>query len=95
MGRTLPTATMQVYQFESEWKEFAKAPHTVDREAFVELTAMAHYHAAAIAHAGSPYAFEMILLAMLVGVVKRMEALERSDTVVFNNCRRDDTPTAR
>lgn len=79
MGRTLPTGTMQVYAFEREWQQFARAPRKADRqadcEAFGALVALAHFHAAAIAHAGSPYAFEMIVLAMLVGLVRRIENL--------------------
>lgn len=83
MGRTLPTATMQVYQFESEWSKFLRAPRAVDREAFAELVAFAHFHAAPLAHAASPYGFEMILLTMLVGLVGRAEALERNGVMQF------------
>lgn len=85
MGRTVPTATLRVYQFESAWKKFARAPRTVDREAFAELVAFAHYHAAAIAHAASPYPFEMILLAMLVGLVQRVETLEAQGIMEFSS----------
>lgn len=83
MGRTLPTATMQVYQFESEWQKFLRAPRAVDREAFAELVAFAHFHAAPLAHAASPYGFEMILLTMLVGLVGRAEALEQKGVMQF------------
>lgn len=76
MGRTLLTATLQVYKFEQDWKMFARAPRKVDREAFSELCAFAHFYAAAIAHAASPYGFEMILLTMLVGLARRGETLQ-------------------
>lgn len=75
MGRTVPTGTMQVYRFERDWCALARAPRRVDREAFAELVAFAHFHAAALAHAASPYEFEMILLTMLVGLVRRAETL--------------------
>jgi len=77
MGRTLLTATLRVQQFERDWKIFSRAPRKVDREAFGELCAFAHFHAAAIAHSASPFTFEMILLTMLLGLVQRAEALER------------------
>jgi len=76
MGRTNPTATMQVYQFERDWVRLVRAPQKVTREAFRELVAFAHFHAAPRAHAASPYTFELILLSMLVGVVRRAESLE-------------------
>jgi len=76
MGRTNPTETMKVYQFEKTWSRFARAPRKATREAFRELAAFAHHRAAPRAHAGSPYGFEMIVLSMLVGVVRRAEALE-------------------
>lgn len=76
MGRTLLTATLQVYKFEQDWKMFAAAPRKVDREAFAELCAFAHFHAAPMAHAASPYGFEMILLTMLVGLTRRAEPLQ-------------------
>lgn len=76
MGRFRPTATMQVYAFEQTWSCFAKSPHKATHEAFGALIAMAHYHAAAIAHAGSSHVFELIVLSMLVGVVRRAEVLQ-------------------
>lgn len=83
MGRTLPTATMRVYQFEHDWKNLARAPRAADREAFAELVAFAHFHAAPLAHAASPYGFEMIVLTMLVGLVRRAEALDARGVLRF------------
>lgn len=83
MGRTQPTATMRVYEFESHWKRFALAPRKVDREAFAELVALAHFHAAPVAHAASPYVFEMILLTMLVGLMQRAQALDARGVMRF------------
>jgi hypothetical protein len=83
MGRTLPTATMRVYQFEGTWKQLARAPRKVDREAFAELVAFAHFHAASIAHAASPYVFEIIVLTMLVGLVRRAETLKAAGVLQF------------
>jgi hypothetical protein len=83
MGRNQPTSTRRVYQFERDWKKFARAPRKVDREAFAELIAFAHFHAAPIAHAASPYIFEMILLTMIVGLVQRAETLQSQDILQF------------
>ncbi len=83
MGRTLPTATMRVQQFERDWKIFTRAPRKVDREAFAELVAFAHFHAAPLAHAASPFIFEMILLTMLVGLVRRADTLEAQGVMQF------------
>jgi hypothetical protein len=76
MGRFRATSTMQVYAFEGEWKQFSKAPHKATREAFGELVAMAHFQAAALAHAASTHVFEMILLTMVMGTLRRAEELE-------------------
>ena len=92
MGRTLLTATLQVYKFEQDWKMFARAPRKVDREAFSELCAFAHFYAAAIAHAASPYGFEMILLTMLVGTARRTAASAGHLAVV---CPNNDRPRER
>jgi hypothetical protein len=83
MGRTLATATQRVYEFEREWKMFARAPRRIDREAFAELCAFAHFYASAIAHATSPCTFEMILLTMLVGLVRRAEILDEDGIMQF------------
>jgi hypothetical protein len=83
MGRTLLTATLQVQKFENDWKRFTLAPRKLDREAFAELCAFAHFRAAPIAHAASPYMFEMILLTMLVGLVRRVETLEQQGIMQF------------
>lgn len=83
MGRTLLTATLQVHKFERDWKRFARAPRKTDREAFAELCAFAHFRAAAIAHAASPYMFEMILLTMLIGLARRAETLEQQGILQF------------
>lgn len=83
MGRTLLTATLRVQQFERDWKIFGQAPRKVDREAFAELCAFAHFHAAAIAHAASPCTFEMILLTMLLGLVQRAEILSSQKVMQF------------
>ena len=85
MGRFHPTATMQVYQFEATWRQFSKSPRAVTREAFSELVAIAHFHAAAIAHAASSHVFEMIALAMLVGLVRRAEGLQQRGVLLQEN----------
>ena len=83
MGRTLLTATLQVQKFERDRKRFTHAPRKLDREAFAELCAFAHFRAVPIAHAASPYMFEMIILTMLVGLVRRVETLEQQGIMQF------------
>jgi hypothetical protein len=83
---------MQVYQFEREWHQFWHAPRRVKREAFAELVAIAHFHAAAMAHAGSTHVFEMILLVMLVGLVRRAETLQAQGVPVFPGASPDAPP---
>lgn len=78
MGRTIATFTQLVYEFERKWTPFVRALRKEDQEAFAELVALAHYHAAAISYAHASNPFESFMLAMLIGLVKRLEQLERA-----------------
>ncbi len=77
MGRTLPTATQLIQEFETEWQPYGRALRQEDRELLAELFAMVRLQSAAIAYASSPEPFQLIVLAMLGGLLKRVAHLER------------------
>ncbi len=77
MGRTLPTATQLIQEFEAEWRPYARALRKEDRELLAELYAMVRLQSAAIAYASSPEPFQLIALAMLGGILKRVAHLEQ------------------
>ena len=77
MGRTLATSTQLVHEFEIKWAPFLRAMRKEDQDAFQELIAFAHYHAAAISYAKASDPFEPFMLAMLVELMKRVRTLER------------------
>lgn len=76
MGRTLPTSTMLVQQFEDSWQPYARALRKEDRDMLAELFAMVRYQSAAIAYASKPDPFQAFALAMLGGMMKRLIHLE-------------------
>ncbi len=76
MGRTLPTSTQLIQQFEDEWRPYARALRKEDRLLLGELLAMARFQSAAIAYASQPDPFQGIMLAMLGGLLKRVAHLE-------------------
>ncbi len=76
MGRTLPTSTQLIQQFEDEWRPYARALRKEDRILLGELYAMARFQSAAIAYASPPEPFQAIMLAMLGGLLKRVAHLE-------------------
>ncbi len=76
MGRTLPTSTQLIQQFENEWRPYTRALRKEDRVLLGELFAMARFQSAAIAYASSPEPFQAIMLAMLGGLLKRVAHLE-------------------
>ncbi len=78
MGRTLPTSTILIQQFEEEWKPYARALRKEDREILGELYAMVRLQSAAIAYAAPPEPFQAFLLTMLIGVTKRVAELEHT-----------------
>ena len=77
MGRTLPTSTQLVQEFEESWRPYARALRKEDREVLAELFAMVRFQSAAIAYASRPDPFQVFALAMLGGVMKRLMHLER------------------
>jgi hypothetical protein len=76
MGRTLPTATQLIEEFEDTWRPYARALRQEDRELLAALFAMVRQQSAPIAYASCPDPFQAFALAMLGGVLKRVEHLE-------------------
>ncbi len=77
MGRTLPTSTQLIQEFEETWQPYARALRREDRELLAELYAMIRLQSAPIAYASSPEPFQAFTLAMLGGILKRVVHLEK------------------
>ena len=77
MGRTLPSSTILIREFEQSWRPYARALRKEDREVLGELFAMVRFQSAAIAYASRPDPFQVFALAMLGGMMKRVMHLER------------------
>lgn len=76
MGRTLPTSTMLIQEFEAAWEPYARALRKEDRDTLAELFAMVRYQSAAIASSSRQDFFQVFALAMLGGIMKRVMHLE-------------------
>ncbi len=76
MGRTLPTSTQLIQEFEDLWRPYARALRKEDRALLAELFAMVRLQSAAIAYASPADPFPAFCLAMLGGILKRLEHLE-------------------
>lgn len=76
MGHTLPTATQLVREFEHECARFTHALRREDQELVRELLAMVYFQSAPLAYAAAPEPFQLFALAMHIGILKRVVALE-------------------
>jgi hypothetical protein len=76
MGRTVPTMTQVIQGEEESWAPFRRALRSQDRPALDRLFAAARHHAAATSYVARPVPFDAILLAMLLEMMKAIEALE-------------------
>ncbi len=76
MGRTLPTSTQLIQEFEASWQPYRRALRREDQELLTELFAMVRFQSAAIAYASRPDPFHAFMLAMLGGILKRLVHLE-------------------
>ena len=76
MGRTLPTSTMLIQEFEESWEPYARALRKEDREVLGELFVMVRFQSVAIAYASRADPFQVFALAMLGGMMKRVMRLE-------------------
>jgi hypothetical protein len=78
MGRTLPTATQLIREFEETWQPYLRALRKEDRDVVRQLFAMIRAQSAPIAYASSPDPFQLFALAMLGGILKKVIRLERT-----------------
>ncbi|MFH1723870.1 MAG: hypothetical protein ABII00_04525 [Elusimicrobiota bacterium] len=77
MGRTLPTI-IQTLEIEKEnWRRFRRALRREDQEAFDALWRHVRRHAAPASMASRAVPLESVFMAMLVGLERRAEELER------------------
>ena len=76
MGRTLPTIVQTLHDEEAVWKHFRRALRREDQEAFDALWRYARRHAAPAAMASRPMPLEAFLMAMLVGIQRRLMDLK-------------------
>lgn len=77
MGRTLPTIIRALDLEREDWRHFRRALRREDQEAFDALWRLARRHAAPAAMASRAVVLETVLMAMLVGVMRAVLALER------------------
>lgn len=75
MGRTLPTVVQALRAEEEAWKPFRRALRAEDQEAFDRLWRAARRHAAPSAMAARTIPFESMVMAMLVGLARELDAL--------------------
>lgn len=78
MGRTLPTSTQLIQEFETTWQPYWRALRQEDRDVVLQLFAMVRAQSAPIAYASPPEPFQLFALAMLGGILKRLVHLEQS-----------------
>ncbi len=78
MGRTLPTSTQLIHEFEETWRPYARALRQEDRQVLLELFAMVRLQSAPIAYAARPDPFQVFCLAMLGGILKRLIRIEQA-----------------
>ena len=77
MGRTLQTSTQLIREFEAAWQPYLRALRKEDREILLQLLAMIQAQSAPIAYAAHDEPFQLFVLAMLGGVLKRLNSLEQ------------------
>ncbi|MBI5031211.1 MAG: hypothetical protein HZB51_11845 [Chloroflexi bacterium] len=77
MGRTLQTSTQLIREFEATWQPYLRALRKEDREVVLQLLAMIQAQSAPIAYASHDEPFQLFVLAMLGGVLKRLNTLEQ------------------
>jgi len=76
MGRTLPSATLQILDERQALAKFRRALRREDQRALDDLFRAARYHVAAIAYTSHLLPLETMLLAMLLEEHKRVLKLE-------------------
>ncbi len=76
MGRTVPSVVQLIEGEKEAWKHFRRALRTEDQEAFDALWRYCRYHAAPICMASRSVPHDAMVMAMLVGLFKRLAVLE-------------------
>ncbi len=87
MGRTTPTSTQLIQQFEADWRAYARGLRKQDQDRLQQLYALARAQSAAISQAmaadpastdESAYCdpFEAFMLSMLLGLLKEIDRLK-------------------
>lgn len=74
MGRTLVTFTELVNAETERWAKFRRALRADDQQAFDALLGAARHHAAAGAYASDALPFEVMIVAMLIELQKKVDA---------------------
>jgi hypothetical protein len=77
MGRTLPTSTQLIREFEETWRPYLRALRKEDRDVVLQLFAMIRAQSAPIAYTSHPDPFQLFALAMLGGILKKVIRLEQ------------------
>ena len=77
MGRTLPTIIQALRAEAESWKQFRRALRREDQEAFDALWRYARRHAAPASMASRPTPIEAAFMAMLTGLERELQELER------------------
>lgn len=77
MGRTLPTATMQIQQEEASWSKFRRALRKEDQDIFDALFRSAKIQLPAVSYEARPIVFESVMMAMLIAFQRRLNDVEQ------------------
>lgn len=77
MGRTLPTAVQLIQSEKDSWKHFRRSLRAEDQEAFDDLWRYCRRHAAPICMGSRPVPHDAMMMAMLVGLCRRIRELEQ------------------
>ena len=85
MGRTLPTSTQLIQEFEESYRPYLRALRKEDRDIVLQLFAMVRLQSAPIAYMAHPDPFQLFALAMLGGILKRLVYLEQVITAQSEN----------
>ncbi len=76
MGHTLETGTQLIQEFESSLQPLSRALRKKDRELLTQLMATVYFQSAPIAYHAAPDPTIDFILAMLIGVLKRVDKIE-------------------
>ena len=78
MGRTLPTIVQLIHSEEDSWRSFRRALRKEDQALFDLLWVYCRRHAQAAAMANREIPFETLVMAMLLGILRELNALTQT-----------------